>query len=88
MSDLIERLESENHLSQFDGFDALIATGKEAAARIRVLEEALRHVNNPLGYLQEQAEREGSRLSGAAYAIANDLGFVQQIARKALGDAS
>ena len=50
------------------------------------LREALSNVTKPIGYLQRRAEAEGSRLNGMAYQIANDIAFVQSIARQALGD--
>lgn len=48
------------------------------------LRQALEDVANPMSMIQRQAEAEGSQLSGMAYSIANDLGFVQTIARRAL----
>ena len=38
---IVERLLDENHLAQFDGFNALIATGREAADTITDLLELL-----------------------------------------------
>jgi hypothetical protein len=47
-------------------------------------EQALRDIIDPLGMLKREAEAKGQRLSGQAYSIANNLHFVQAIARKAL----
>lgn len=49
--------------------------------------QALEDVCDPLGYLRRRAEAEGSRLGGMAYAIANDIGTLQRIARDALSTA-
>ncbi|MET3710359.1 hypothetical protein ABIC65_001039 [Sphingomonas trueperi] len=51
---------------------------------VKPLVEALENVVAPLALLQREAEARGNRLSGVAYSIANDLGFVQKIARDAL----
>ncbi len=40
--DLIKRLLSERHMTQAQGLEALLNTGKEAVARIKELEAALR----------------------------------------------
>ena len=71
--------------------DAVSAVARHHAARIthdeiRRLQGALRGVQNPLEYLRRYAASEGTKLNGNAYAIANDLGFVQRIAREALED--
>lgn len=61
-------------------------TAAEATSRQEVerLREALQDVVSPLAYLQRYAKAEGRQISGQAYAIANDLAFVQDIARAAL----
>lgn len=51
---------------------------------VDAMRQALEDVCNPLGYLRRKAEAEGNRLGGMAYAIANDIATVQQIARDAL----
>lgn len=38
---LADRLEDINHITQFDGLDALVATCTQAAAALRAMEEAL-----------------------------------------------
>jgi hypothetical protein len=48
------------------------------------LRGALEDVVNPLNVLKREAERAGCSLNGMAYSIANDLHFVQNIARLAL----
>ncbi|MBY0618436.1 hypothetical protein [Sphingomonas ursincola] len=58
------------------------------AAEIARKDAALRDVVNPLGHLRRYAESQGHRLSGEAFQIANNLGFVQDIARKALEDTN
>ena len=49
-----------------------------------IFRQALQDVVNPLQYLQREADKGGRKLSGAAYMIANDLHFVQGIAKNAL----
>lgn len=65
-----------------------IATRAQSApVQSALVEEAIRALEdivNPLGRLQREADATGARLSGMAYSIANDLSFVQQIARQAL----
>ena len=53
--------------------------------RVEALERALGDVVNPLAYLQREAEKRGNQLGPQAYSISRDLGFVQGIARAALG---
>jgi hypothetical protein len=53
------------------------ALRRENAEARRVIED----VADPLAHLRRYAEEQGARLDGAAYAIANDLGFVKGIAR-------
>lgn len=53
-----------------------------------LMREALENVVHPLLYLQRKAESEGARLGGQAYQIANDLPFVQSIARNALAQVA
>lgn len=48
------------------------------------LRAALNDVTNPLEYLRRHAEADGNKLNGMAYQIANDLHFVQKIAKDAL----
>ena len=80
-----------------EAYGAYVATSIKAAAaviaadraglvaEIERLREALGDIVNPLAAMQRRAEVEGRRLSGMAYSIATDLGFVQNIARAALG---
>jgi|InoplaM3AM_1038557.scaffolds.fasta_scaffold08625_1 hypothetical protein len=60
---------------------------KALAAENERMREALKDVCDPLGNLRRRAEAEGKVLSGYAYKIANSLAFVQDIARRALGDS-
>lgn len=48
------------------------------------LRAALRDVIDPLGSIRRDAESRGLKLNGMAYSVANDLGFVQKIAKDAL----
>jgi len=57
---------------------------RDVNARLRVMEEALKDVCNPLAALRRDAEAKGAKLSGMAYEIANSLSYVQGIARAAL----
>lgn len=60
------------------------ALAERAEAAERALAEAvgvLGDISNPIRALQREASAEGRKLSGAAYAIANDLHFVQGLAR-------
>lgn len=52
--------------------------------RLKRLEAALKDVCNPIEKLRRDAEAQGRKLSGMAYSVGNDLGFVQSIARAAL----
>lgn len=69
---------------------ALLALETQAAeiARLRGLlgeaEAGLEDVINPLRKIQRDAAEQGARLSGMAYAVANNLHFVRDIARTAL----
>ncbi|ODP39239.1 hypothetical protein [Sphingomonas turrisvirgatae] len=56
----------------------------QAQAREKALRAGLEDVVNPLGKLRREAEADGAQLCGLAYSIANDLNFVQQIARTPL----
>ena len=53
-------------------------------AEIERLRHALQDVVDPIRVLLRYAEAEGAKLSDAAYSIANDIGYVQGIARDAL----
>lgn len=53
-------------------------------AEIARLRQALEDVTNPLEYLRRYAIRDGHELGGMAYVVANNLHFVQTIAREAL----
>lgn len=53
---------------------------------VQRLTQALTDVANPIEYLRRHAEADGNRLNGMAYSIANDLHFVQKIARDAIGE--
>lgn len=57
---------------------------QQAEARAEELVAALEDVINPLANLKRYAVAKDCQLSGAAYSIANDLHFVQGIARTAL----
>lgn len=48
------------------------------------LRQGLEDVINPVGYLSRRAKEIGGRLNSQAYSIANDLGFVQKLAKDAL----
>lgn len=61
-----------------------MARAEKAEAEVARLREALGDVVNPLGHLHRKAESEGKTLGWLACQVANDLGFVQQIARAAL----
>lgn len=54
------------------------------AAEVARLREALTDVVNPLGRMRRMAAAQGAQLSEVAYAIANDIHYVQDIARAAL----
>lgn len=54
--------------------------------RERILIQALRDVISPVAALRRSAEECGERLSGNAYALSQDLGFIQAQASKALRD--
>lgn len=74
-----------NHLPKYQAALAEVKQLKAASAeREARLVQALKDVIDPMGYLKHQAEAAGSQLSGMAYSIANDLHFVQSIARQAL----
>jgi len=47
---------------------------------------ALEEIVNPLKFMKERAEANGERLSGLAYQIANDVHYLQGIAKQALSD--
>lgn len=55
-----------------------------ANLEIARLTAALVAISNPLEYLKQQADQQGKEPSPQAYSIANDLGFVQGIARQTL----
>ena len=78
-----ERLLSVQRIDMTERIAASTMLADLVAERDR-LREALRDVANPLDRLRRNAEAQGSRLSGAAYTIANDLNFVQGLARAAL----
>lgn len=68
--------------------EAALETQAAEIARLRGLlgeaEAGLEDVINPLRKIQRDAAEQGARLSGMAYAVANDLHFVRDIARTAL----
>jgi len=80
---------SESAMNAFcdamEGLRVLAPRIAELEAEVARLREALGDIVNPLAAMQRRAEVEGCRLSGMAYSIATDLGFVQNIARTALG---
>lgn len=81
MTDLVQRLRQHG--------DDLAAQDDpqpchEAADKIERLRAALEEIVNPLKFIRERAEANGDHLSDRAYSIANDLNYVQQIARTAL----
>ena len=69
--------------SQADN-DTLRAELTDTKARLAEAVGALQDVANPLGNLQREADAQGARLNRMAHSIANDLGFVQTIARRFL----
>jgi hypothetical protein len=77
---------NNTEIEEGDKAAASVITAKlaEKDAEIAFYRQALDDVANPMRVLQRQAEAEGARLSGMAYSVANDLGFVQSIARRAL----
>lgn len=60
------------------------APAQHLVGEIERLRMALTDVVNPLGNLRRYAEENGTTLNGGAYGIANNLGFVQRIAKAAL----
>jgi hypothetical protein len=48
------------------------------------LREVLKDIIDPIRVMRRDAEVEGTSISGLACAMANDLGFVQSLARAAL----
>lgn len=57
----------------------------EAQERINKLETALKNIQHPLKYLQEQANAEGSRLNGIyPVQLSESAAFLKGIAAKAL----
>lgn len=44
MKELIENLRSESHMTQFDGYDATLATANEAADKLEILANAVMSV--------------------------------------------
>lgn len=77
-------------LSAADRWDPL-ETGKvcrEAVERLRHLEKALNDVVSPMAALKRYADLKGARLNRMAYEVANNLGFVQGIAKKGLSGES
>jgi hypothetical protein len=64
-----------------------MADEEDLVVEIKRLRVALADVVNPLENLLRYAEESGTTLSGDAYGIANNLGFVQRIARAALDAA-
>lgn len=52
--------------------------------RLPVMHGALWAIVNTMRYFQLEAEKEGGRLSAAAYSIANDPSFLRDLARKAI----
>jgi hypothetical protein len=57
---------------------------EQQVARLRL---AIEEIVSPLKFMQERAKADGRRLSGMAYSIANDPGYLQTIARRALSEA-
>lgn len=82
MDDLIERLRSEYHLSQGDGYDALIKTGAEASDRITSLQQENERLREALekadaainaAFFQADAEHRGDDRKADQYdAIVRD----------------
>lgn len=65
-----------------------IADNIEAqAVEILRLRQALEDVASPLGEMRRKAGAKGRTLPGMAYIIANDIAYVQRIARAALKGA-
>jgi hypothetical protein len=59
---------------------------EEVEADNERLRAALDEIVHPLKYMQERAEKEGSRLSGMAFSIATSTAHLQGIASRALGE--
>jgi len=67
----------EGYLYIFDKFN-------EVCAERDRLRQALTDVVNPLGALKRHADAQGGRLNEMAHSVANNLGYVQDIAKRAL----
>jgi hypothetical protein len=61
---------------------------EEVEADNERLRAALDEIVHPLKYMQERAEKEGSRLSGMAFSIATSTAHLQGIASRALGETA
>lgn len=91
MADIVNRLRrhaarSVGHWEDYaNATDSIV---REAADEIERLRLALNDVVNPLGNLRRYAEERGTTLNGSAYSVANNLGFVQNVAKEALGDSA
>lgn len=55
-----------------------------AKAEAERLRAALEEVVDPVGVLKKRAEAKGDRLSGMAYSICNEVGYLKNIAKAAL----
>ena len=80
MTDIVARMKALPDLTNEKAWEVVT----EGAKEIERLRQALEDVVNPLGHLRRYAEEQGRQLNGMAYGIANDLGYVQSIARKAI----
>jgi len=64
---------------------ALCENCERLEKRIKVLEDALNKIANPIIYLQSKAEKEGSKLDGLmAIEFSNSASCLKEIARAAL----
>ncbi len=66
--------------------DAFLKTplGKRIESSLK-FESALRNIENPIGHMQEEAERDGYQINGGMLiSLAKDPGYLQGIAKDAL----
>lgn len=76
---VVEQVEQHNKLHELA--EEYLARAEAAERALEEAVEVLGDISNPIRALQREASAEGRKLSGAAYAIANDLHFVQGLAR-------
>jgi predicted nucleic acid-binding Zn-ribbon protein len=83
LAELLEAAASEIDLLRDEKAD-LAKENTALRERVKRMEEALRDIVNPLGYLRREAEKEGKVLNGMACIIANDPQTLREIAQAAL----